>query len=127
MNEQAKITVQRGYSEDGGFHYAVLQSNEITENERFQLERELTDAGSIRYLTGYSILSERAQKMLGDEFTVADVRAYCVETRRLIDEREARRAAGLVKCACGHIVPKAQVMSTSRGSSCAECYDRMSD
>lgn len=33
----------------------------------------------------------------------------------------------LVKCACGHSVPAAQVMSASMGASCMDCYDRMSD
>ena len=33
----------------------------------------------------------------------------------------------LVKCSCGHTVPKNQVMSASLGSSCPNCYDRMSD
>ena len=30
-------------------------------------------------------------------------------------------------CACGHTVPTDAVMSTTRGSSCPECYDRMSE
>lgn len=33
----------------------------------------------------------------------------------------------LVKCTCGHSVPRGSVMSASMGSSCPECYDRMSD
>lgn len=33
----------------------------------------------------------------------------------------------LVKCSCGHSVPKISVMSTSTGSSCPDCYDRMSE
>jgi len=32
----------------------------------------------------------------------------------------------MVKCDCGHTVPKCSVMSTSTGTSCPECYDRMS-
>ena len=32
----------------------------------------------------------------------------------------------LVKCSCGHSVEKSQVMSASMGSSCSDCYDRMS-
>jgi hypothetical protein len=32
----------------------------------------------------------------------------------------------MVKCNCGHTVPKCSVMSTSTGSSCPDCYDRMS-
>ena len=31
-----------------------------------------------------------------------------------------------VKCACGHTCDKRLVMSTSRGSSCPDCYDDMS-
>jgi hypothetical protein len=31
------------------------------------------------------------------------------------------------KCACGHTVPASVVMSTSTGSSCPDCYDRMSE
>jgi len=33
----------------------------------------------------------------------------------------------LVACDCGHTVPRAQVMSASQGSSCPDCYDRMSN
>lgn len=33
----------------------------------------------------------------------------------------------MVKCDCGHIVPKICVMSASTGTSCADCYDNMSD
>lgn len=32
----------------------------------------------------------------------------------------------LVKCACGHTVPKSVAMSASLGTSCPECYDKMS-
>ena len=32
----------------------------------------------------------------------------------------------LKKCSCGHTIPKTLVMSASMGSSCPECYDRMS-
>ena len=32
----------------------------------------------------------------------------------------------LVKCSCGHTIPKNQVMSASLGTSCSDCYDRMS-
>lgn len=33
----------------------------------------------------------------------------------------------MVKCSCGHTVPRTSVMSASRGTSCPDCYDRMSD
>lgn len=45
--------------------------------------------------------------------------------------RKARLAARppveMVRCACGHTIPKHLVMSASRGTSCPDCYDRMSD
>jgi len=48
------------------------------------------------------------------------------------DEIEAERIQptvqrDLVKCACGHMCARRLVMSTSRGSSCSDCYDRMSN
>lgn len=33
----------------------------------------------------------------------------------------------MVKCSCGHITPRPSVMSASMGTSCPDCYDRMSD
>lgn len=45
--------------------------------------------------------------------------------------REARRTPlvkpELVLCSCGHRVARALVMHASLGTSCPECYDRMSD
>ena len=37
------------------------------------------------------------------------------------------RRQALVLCDCGHRVPKSWVMSTSLGTACPDCYDRMSD
>jgi hypothetical protein len=33
----------------------------------------------------------------------------------------------MIKCACGHTIPSGSVMSASLGSSCPDCYDKMSD
>jgi predicted Zn-ribbon and HTH transcriptional regulator len=38
-----------------------------------------------------------------------------------------RQAAEMVRCDCGHTTAKHMVMSASRGTSCPNCYDRMSD
>jgi hypothetical protein len=59
------------------------------------------------------------------------------DMRREWDAREtARKSASenpqpqpepeMVRCRCGHTISKALVMSTSRGSSCPDCYERMS-
>jgi len=37
-----------------------------------------------------------------------------------------RPAEELVRCDCGHSVPRALVMSASLGSSCPDCYDNWS-
>jgi len=42
------------------------------------------------------------------------------------ERRAAMPAVKMVKCACGHTIPASSVMSTSMGSSCPDCYDRMS-
>ena len=48
------------------------------------------------------------------------------------DELEAERLqppprGKRVKCDCGHWCPRKLVMTTSSGSSCPDCYDRMED
>lgn len=37
------------------------------------------------------------------------------------------KSTEMVKCSCGHTVSKISVMNSSRGTSCPDCYDRMSD
>jgi hypothetical protein len=39
----------------------------------------------------------------------------------------AAPAPVLVRCSCGHSVPRAQMMNASLGTSCPRCYDRMSE
>lgn len=45
----------------------------------------------------------------------------------VIRRRWSAPAIQLVRCACGHSVPASQVMNASLGTSCPDCYDRMSD
>lgn len=42
-------------------------------------------------------------------------------------KRAPRPEPQLVRCDCGHSVERALVMSASLGTSCPDCYDRMSD
>lgn len=49
-----------------------------------------------------------------------------------VAEAEAQRLqprlkSKMVKCMCGHWCPVNLVMSASLGTSCPDCYDRMSD
>lgn len=43
-----------------------------------------------------------------------------IGTRRVVREEKMKL------CECGHEVPESQVMSASLGTSCSDCYDRMS-
>lgn len=48
-------------------------------------------------------------------------------SRGIIRPKRTPRPVQLVKCGCGHSVPQAQVMRASLGTSCPDCYDRMSN
>lgn len=39
----------------------------------------------------------------------------------------ARKTEDIVRCDCGHDIPRRMQMSASMGTSCPRCYDRMSD
>jgi len=45
---------------------------------------------------------------------------------RLAARRATAPPVKLVKCSCGHTIPSGSVMSASLGSSCPNCYDRLS-
>lgn len=47
--------------------------------------------------------------------------------KSMMERLEASRKTEMVKCTCGHTVPKRQVMGASLGTSCPDCYDKMSD
>jgi hypothetical protein len=51
---------------------------------------------------------------------------YYDHSTGIIRRKRTVAPVALVKCDCGHSVPRAQVMSASLGSSCFDCYDRMS-
>lgn len=48
------------------------------------------------------------------------------EMAELLNRPAPKPASNLVKCDCGHSVPRRLVMSASLGSACPDCYDRMS-
>jgi hypothetical protein len=43
-----------------------------------------------------------------------------------VGRRRQEQPVTMVRCQCGHSVPSRQVMSASLGTSCPDCYDRMS-
>jgi len=54
------------------------------------------------------------------------------EWEKLQDQKEAsqtppeRPESEMIQCSCGHTVARSQVMSANLGTSCPECYDRLS-
>jgi hypothetical protein len=91
----------------------------------------------VEILVGYGSEGALIQRENGEKIKI-DGSAY-FNTVNMHNEKMAYRAANpvqssaarpapvLVKCSCGHSVLKISVMSTSTGSSCSDCYDRMSE
>lgn len=52
---------------------------------------------------------------------------YYDHSHGIIRRRRSAPPVQLVRCSCGHSVPARQVMNASLGTSCPDCYDRMSD
>ena len=48
------------------------------------------------------------------------------EEEKHMETKEVETKEETILCTCGHEVKKTLVMSTSTGSSCPDCYDRMS-
>ena len=49
------------------------------------------------------------------------------EVKAVVKEVKAVEKEDTVLCSCGHEVPASLVMYTSSGTSCPDCYDRMSE
>jgi len=49
-----------------------------------------------------------------------------IEAERAAQPKPAPRPVRMVRCDCGHDVPEGERMSASLGTSCFDCYDRMS-
>jgi len=70
-----------------------------------------------------------AQPQEGDsiEFSQLDVERVATLMREARERRATTRAnQTMVDCNCGHRVPLFPGMSSSRGTCCPDCYDRMS-
>jgi len=50
-----------------------------------------------------------------------------IDAERAAQPKPAPRPVRMVRCDCGHDVPEGERMSASLGSSCFDCYDRMSN
>lgn len=79
--------------------------------------RKVMDNGSTKFL-GVSMNDAEAVKPWIDEYTASESKAPVQENTYTVK---------MVKCSCGHTVPASLVMSANLGTSCQDCYDRMSD
>jgi len=106
---------------------------------------ELIEIGVAHYMSGWGtqVPDDIAQALSngtaaehpnsGDviEFGSEDIERVRVLIREAKAQREAKREVQrqnnpLTRCDCGHTVPRNLVMSASLGTSCPDCYDRMS-
>lgn len=71
-------------------------------------------------------LNDGATIAIGTEW-YSEIRSGSANEAKLEKRRAAQNPAEMVKCSCGHTVPKGSVMMASRGTSCPDCYDKMSD
>jgi len=120
--QDAVITIQRGRSYDGGFETAKMTSDTLDFDAIWELGEKLQAVGGLQRLSGHEIVSEQVIQALGETFTVGQLKAYCA----MVNTQRAQRDAEMVYCDCGCTVTANQVMSASLGTSCPDCYDRMS-
>ena len=81
------------------------------------------DAGLVGEILGHC--PDRSAKIELPEVQVQEVGRSVA--RELAARKSKEAQVEMVKCSCGHTVPRSQVMSASMGTSCPDCYDRMSD
>jgi len=87
-----------------------------------QALREITgtvDPGSWAHAVG------EAHKKGG--VTLGELAASITAAQQRLIAAKAKKGIRRVKCDCGHECDSYLVMSASRGSSCPDCYDRMSE
>ena len=107
---------------------------------------EMSDLGIANFVSGWGtqIPNSIAQALSNDtaaeqpqsgdaiEFGIEDVQRVLILIQESNERRETRRAKQqesdpMMRCDCGHTVRRSWVMNASLGTSCVDCYDRMSD
>jgi len=122
-----EIKLGQRHSEDGGFNCVMIESVDGSTDwqDIVKARRLLVSWGMIREIGGgYSDVRAVVIRRLGMEFTSEQVNDLGDELKR---EAQAHRTRDSVRCDCGHTVSRSHVMSASLGTSCPDCYDRMSN
>lgn len=97
-----------GVSADGKIVPIFRATRPLTRNEIFAT-----------LLTGQSLRNDSAD-------WYSNCRSGSAYESKLAAQREAIPPQKLIKCNCGHTIPEFQILNTSTGNSCLDCYDRMS-
>ena len=110
----------------------------MTINEVFEMTREQRDALTDEQIVHLSYAINYYSPMDSAQWTSWWARDLAINQElkaRLSSIEQARRATQrcnvrlvrMVRCDCGHTVPASEVMTASLGTSCPDCYDRMSN
>ena len=86
---------------------AILGAMEIEKLSREEVEFLLENGKSMRWCKSPNYYYDHSYGVIGRKRTPKPVE--------------------MVECDCGHSVPRGQRMSASLGTSCPDCYDRMSN
>ena len=86
---------------------AVVGAMEIEGRSREQIISILESGGSVKWCQSPNFYYDHSYGVIGRKRNAPPVK--------------------MVDCDCGHSVPEGQRMSASFGTSCPDCYDRMSD
>ena len=101
-----------GWQSDGDHPGTVAEVEQFFAGICFEIAQRLGEPDAVRWFLNWY-----------DETPREEMRSLLLPEVDLV--LEGRSKGDL--CDCGHDVPEAMVMSASTGTSCEECYDRMSD
>lgn len=113
----SEYEITNGYVSDWGVSYATATPETLQAAIAAAAERNNTTEARI---------TEMLQNGVKVSWCDSPNYYYDHGTGHIRRKREAKPVQ-LVRCSCGHSVESALVMSASRGTSCPDCYDRMSD
>ena len=115
--DNQNLTISNGYVGQSGIRWhtptqdeietAILGAMEIEQKTREEIIAILEAGKPVKWCMSSNFYYDHSYGKLG--------------TRR------TPRQVEMVECDCGHSVPQGQRMSASLGTSCPDCYDRMSD
>lgn len=124
-NMKLQYQLSNGSWANGQDRFEHFIQRAIDENKR----RNEFDADKFPVQTREEIIAQLesgATIAIGTDW-YSEIRSGSANEAKMEKRRAAQNPVEMVKCSCGHTVPKGSVMMASRGTSCPDCYDKMSD